>query len=175
MWRLQAGSLRLEGLDLIVLDQENPRSDRLAVASLLPDTQLTMIDCSLSVAVRRTLASAFVLQAPADSQRTRSTDPMPRRPAVITLQDCLLRSGGDAVTVVAGRELSLDMTNVLAATDGSLVHAMGSLRRQPLDPAAIDVRLKQVMARVKGGLVHLETTPDEPELRPSGSSPRTRS
>jgi serine/threonine-protein kinase len=68
------------------------------------------------------------------------------------------------VTVAAGRTLNLELTNVVVATEDSLVHAFGSPRRQPLDPAAIAVRMGQVTARVRGGLVHLESTPEEPEL-----------
>jgi eukaryotic-like serine/threonine-protein kinase len=161
---VRSGSLRLEGLDLIVLDQENVRADRVAMAALLPDTELTMIDCTLTVAVRRTTASVFVVQPAAESPGPRPSEPSPRRAAVIALQDCFLRSGGDAVTIAAGRELRLALSNVLVATEGSLVHAFGGPRRQPLDPAAVEVRMGQVTARVKGGLVHLESTPDEPEL-----------
>ncbi len=164
MWNVRSGSLRLEGLDLIVHEQENVRADRVAMAALLPDAKLTMIDCTLTVAVRRPMASVFVVQPPAEAPKPQPSEPSPRRSARITLQDCFLRSGGDAVTIAAGRDLSLELKNVLVGTEGSLVHALGSLRRQPLDPAAIDVRMAQVTARVKGGLVHLESTPDEPEL-----------
>ena len=164
MFNLRSGSLRLEGIDLIVLDSENLRADRVAVAASLPDTGLTMIDCTLTVAVRRPMTSIFVVQPSAESAKPRPSEPSPRRAAVIALQDSFLRSGGDAVSIAAGRELSLELTNVLVGTEGSLVHALGSPRRQPLDPATIEVRMAQVTARVKGGLVHLESTPDEPEV-----------
>ncbi|MGP0066069.1 MAG: protein kinase domain-containing protein [Isosphaeraceae bacterium] len=164
MWKLRSGSLRLEGLDLMMLDQENLRGERVAFAALLPDTNLTMIDCTLTVAVRRASASVFVVQSPSEPAGSRPSERPTRRASTITLQDCFLRSGGDAVTVAAGRELNLDLTNVLVATEGSLVHALGCPRRRPLDPAAIEVRMGQVTSLVKGGLVHLESTPDEPEL-----------
>jgi eukaryotic-like serine/threonine-protein kinase len=164
MWKLRSGSLRLEGLDLIVLDQENLRTDRVALAALLPDTALTMIDCTLTVDVRRSTSSVFVIRPPNENQRPRSPEPTVRRAAAISLKDCFVRSGGDAVNIAAGRELRLDLTNVLIGTEGSLIHALGSPRRRPLDPAAIEVKMAQVTARVKGGLVHLESTPDEPEL-----------
>ncbi len=164
MWSVRSGSLRLEGLDLIILDQENLRADRVAVAALLPGTALSMLDCTLTVAVRRPTSSVFVIQSPSEPRRPRSSDPAPQSAATLTLQDCFVRSGGDAVTVASGRDLRIELTNVLVGTEGSLVHALGSPRRRSLDPVAIEVKMSQVTARVKGGLVHLETTPDEPEL-----------
>jgi hypothetical protein len=164
MWRLRSGSLRMEGLDLIILDQENLRADRVAIAALLPETALSMIDCTLTVAVRRPTSSVFVIPSPSGPRKPRSSDPAPQSAATLTLQDCFVRTGGDAVTVASGRDLRMELTNVLVGTEGSLVHALGSARRPPLDPVAIEVKMSQVTARVKGGLVHLESTPDEPEL-----------
>jgi len=69
------------------------------------------------------------------------------------------------MTVAAGGKLSLELTNVLVGAEGSLLHAFGSHRPvAPLDSHAVKVRLDQVTARVKGGLVQLDSSPDEPEL-----------
>jgi serine/threonine protein kinase len=163
---LRSGSLFLQGLDLVIADREPRRVDRVAAASLLPGTELTISDCTLTVAVPRPSASVFVVPPLAEPEPSGPSDPAIVRGAVIQVRDSFLRSGGDGVTVAAGRELSLDLTNALVGTEGSLLHALGSIRRTASDPPAVKVRIDQVTARVKGGLIHLESTPEEPELTP---------
>ncbi len=83
------------------------------------------------------------------------------------MRDGFLRSGGDAVTVAGGCRLSLDLRNMMVATEGSLLHAPGTARSPGAaasSKAALDVRLDRVAARLKGGLVHLQTARDEPEM-----------
>ena len=43
---------RLKGIDIVVPDQETPRADKLAIAGLLPGTELTMTDCTLTLAAK---------------------------------------------------------------------------------------------------------------------------
>ena len=50
---LAPGSLHLQGIDLVVPDQDMARADRLAVAGLLPNTELTMTDCTVTLAANR--------------------------------------------------------------------------------------------------------------------------
>jgi hypothetical protein len=162
---LRSGSLHLQGLDVVVPDQEAGGADHLAVAGLFPGTELILADCTLTVAVRRAGASVFVVQQPDEPSRLRHADAEAIPGSVIQLRNCFVRSGGDGVTVASGRKLTLELANALVGTEGSLLHAFGSLR--PAAPAgshAIKVRLDQVTARVKGGLVQLDSTPDEPEL-----------
>jgi eukaryotic-like serine/threonine-protein kinase len=78
------------------------------------------------------------------------------------LNNSLLRSGGDLIDVAPGRRLDLELSNLVVATGGSLVHAHGSPRGQLGAP--IKLNLGQVSARVAGGLILLESAPDEPEL-----------
>ena len=163
---LRSGSVLLRGLDIVIADRETRPVDRVAVASLLPATELTISDCTLTVAVPRSSASLFVVQPMAESDLPRPSDPEVVRGAVIQVRDSFLRSGGDGVIVINGRELSLALANVLVGTEGSLLHAMGSLRHPVSDPPAVKARIEQVTARVKGGLVHLESTPEQPELTP---------
>jgi hypothetical protein len=161
---LRSGSLRLQGLDILVPDQEMLRADRVAAAGLLPGTELTFADCTLTVAGRRSSSSVFVVQPLGEILDARSPEPQAPRGAIVQLRNSFLRSGGDGVAVASGRQLTLELANVLVGTEGSLVHAFGSLRRTSLDAPSIRVRLDQVTARVKGGLIHLDSTPDEPEL-----------
>ncbi len=63
MLSLRSGSLHVQGIDLVVPDQETPRADKLAIAGLFPGTELTMTDCTLTLAANRPGAALFVVQA----------------------------------------------------------------------------------------------------------------
>jgi hypothetical protein len=55
----------------------------------------------------------------------------------------------------------------MVATEGSLLHALGSVRGVGGGPdrkASLVVGIDRVCARVKGGIVHLQTTPAEPDM-----------
>ena len=164
MFNLRSGSLVLQGIDLIVPDLEILHAERVAIAGLLRGSKLTIVDCTLSLALGRPSASVFILRSPTDNAKPSTSEPAPRREAVIQIRDSFLRSGGAGVTLGAGRELALEMSNVLVGTEGSLIHAFGSPRRPRRDSPAVEVRMDRVTSRVKGGLVHLESTRDEPDL-----------
>jgi len=164
MLNLRSGSLHLQGIDLVVPDQESLRTDRLAAAGLLPGCELTMTDCTLTVAVNRPGAALFVVQPEIAAPRSPSSGGAADSSAVIRVRDSFLRSGGDGVLVAAGRRLDLDLSNVLASTEASLVRAFGGDRPGRAESPAVKIRMDQVTARVKGGLVHLDSTPDEPAL-----------
>jgi hypothetical protein len=162
---LRSGSLHLQGLDLVIPDDDAVGLDQVAAVGLAPGTELSLTDCTVTVAVKRPRASAFVLQQGAGLPQPGASEPVPSQEAVIRLQNCFVRSGGDAVMVAPGGRLSMELANTLVATEGSMLHASGGLR--PTAPAgnhAIRVRLEQVTARVKGGLIALDSTPDQPEL-----------
>src|SRR5262249_44303122 len=82
--------------------------------------------------------------------------------ARVLLANSLFRAGGDLVEVAAGGRLTLDLANVIVATGGSLVHANGLPRGHAVAP--VKLSLRQVTARVVGGLIQLESAPGEPEL-----------
>jgi len=164
MLNLRSGSLHLQGIDLVVPDQESLRTDRLAAAGLLPGSELTMTDCTLTVAVNRPGAALFVVQPEIAAPKSQNSGGAAAQTAVIRVRDSFLRSGGEGVAVAGGRRLDLDLSNVLASTEASLVHAFGGDRAGRADSPAVKIRMNQVTARVKGGLVHLDSTPDEPEL-----------
>jgi eukaryotic-like serine/threonine-protein kinase len=161
---LRSGSLHLQGLDLVIPDPETPRVDRLAAAGLLPGTELTITDCTITGAAKRSASTIFVAQPLPATANSQPSDGATTRSAVIRVRDSFLRSGGGAAIVAAGRGLSLELTNVLVSTEGSLVHAYGGLRAGQADSPTVKVRLDQVTARVKGGLIHLDSTPDEANL-----------
>jgi hypothetical protein len=170
MLSVRSGSLALQGLDIDIPDLEVLGVDRVAAAGLLPGAELTLTDCTLTVADRRPFASVFAVQASSTTSTPRGIDleaPQAKteaRAAVIRLLNSLMRSSGDGFSLAGGRRFDLNLTNVLVATEGSLLHAFGSVRPTPVDSPAVKLRLSQVTARVEGGLVHLASTPEEPEL-----------
>jgi len=171
LFDLRSGSLHLEGLDLVVNDADPPRADRMAVAGLLPGADLSMADCTLTLAVSRPDVAAFVVESPpgaATSNSSATTGADASRGAIIRLRDCFLRSGGDGIAVASNRKLELELANVLFCTEGTLLHASGGPRHKRSDSPAVRARIEQVTACVKGGLVHLDSTPDEPELATVG-------
>ena len=161
---LRAGLLHLEGIDLVVPDFENLRTDRVAAVGLLPGAELTMTDCTITVAVHRPGAALVVVQPEVANASTPASGGTSGQSAVIHMRDCFIRSGGEGIAVAAGRRVDLELSNVLAATEGSLLHAFGAARPGRADSPAVKFHLNQVTARIKGGLVHLDSTPEEPEL-----------
>jgi hypothetical protein len=167
MLSLRSGSLHVQGIDLVVPDQETARADKVAIAGLLPGTEVTMTDCTLTLATNRPGVALFVVQPQMIAARNAQlADGASGPSAVIRIRDSLLRSGGDGATVATGRKVDIQLTNVLVSTAGSLVHAVGEAHPGRADSPTVKVRLDQVTALTKGGLVHLDGTknPDEPEL-----------
>ncbi|MGO9919282.1 MAG: protein kinase domain-containing protein [Isosphaeraceae bacterium] len=173
LFNLRSGSLHLQGLDLVVNDAEPPRADRMAVAGLLPGAELSMADCTVTLAVSRPDDAAFVVEPPLGPPKKSSSagargDIGATRGASISLRDCFLRSGGDGIAVASSRKLELELTNVLFCTEGTLLHVAGGPRHKRSDAPAVRARIEQVTAQVKGGLIHLDSTPEEPELATVG-------
>jgi serine/threonine-protein kinase len=164
---LRSGSLRLQGLDLIVPEPESAPAERLAAIAVLPGTELILDDCTVTLALRGAGATALAVQPPVGGPARKRSDDDDAPEAVIRIRDGFLRSGGDAVVVSGGSRLALTLEDVMVATEGSLLHALGTARKANAAPSrkvSLDVRIDRTCARVKGGLVHLQTTPEEPEM-----------
>ncbi len=171
LFDLRSGSLHVQGLDLVVSEAEPPRADRMAVAGLLPGADLSMADCTLTLAVSRPDDAAFVVEpalGPPAKNPFAGADTDASRGANIRLRDCFLRSGGDGIAVAPCRKLELELTNVLFCTEGTMLRAAGGPRHKRSDAPAVRARIEQVTARVKGGIIHLDSTPEEPELATVG-------
>jgi serine/threonine-protein kinase len=171
LFHLRSGFLGLDGIDVIVTDGEAGRDDRLSVIGVMPGTELAITDCTLTLANSGPIAglkqpsTALVVAEPLSAHPNgQAADGQAGNRARIQARDTFLRSGGEGIVVAAGRGIDLDLTNTLVTTEGSLVHALGSVRPGRSDSPAVKIRMDQVTARVKGGLVHLQSTPDEPEL-----------
>jgi len=164
MLDLRAGSLHVQGCDLVVPALENLLKDRVAAAGLLPGAELQMTDCTVTLAVNRPGAAVFIVQPEVAAASSPASGRTSGQSAVIRLRDCFIRSGGEGFAVAAGRRIDLELSNVLTATEGSLLHAFGGARPGRADSPAVKIHLNQVTARLNGGLVHLDSTPEEPEL-----------
>jgi serine/threonine-protein kinase len=164
LFHVRSTALHVQGLDIVIPDPDPMLAERSAAVSLLPGGELKMTDCTVTVMSRQPWSALFTIQPQREPPRNPAAEPVAARGSVIQLRNSFLRSGGDGVTVAGGRKLTLELDNVLAATEGSLVHSLGNPRAASLDEPAVEVRLDQVTARVKGGLVHLDSSPEEPEL-----------
>jgi serine/threonine-protein kinase len=166
---LRAGGLHCEGIDLIMAKDDAPAQGRWGGFGVIAGTELSLTDCTVTIEGDEVRSAALVAQAPspvqgplheADSGKDGSGAETPA--ARVLLTNCLLRSGGDLVEVVAGSRLNLELVNVIVATGGCMVHANGLPRGQAVAP--LKLSLRQVTARMVGGLIQLESAPGEPEL-----------
>jgi serine/threonine-protein kinase len=82
--------------------------------------------------------------------------------ASVRITDCLLRAGGNLIEVAAGRPLDLDVDDAVLAAGGAVVRGRGLARG--LGPAPLRLDLRRATVRAAGGLIQLESTPNEPEL-----------
>ena len=140
------------------------RTDRLAAAGLLPGTELTHDRLHGHPGRQPTRGGSVRRSTRVAAPALTASGGTSGQSAVIRVRDCFLRSGGEGFAVAAGRRLDLELSNVLVSTEGSLLHAFGGVRPGRADSPAVKFHLDQVTARVKGGLVHLDSTPEEPEL-----------
>src|SRR5262249_9395851 len=73
------------------------------------------------------------------------------------------RASGDIVEVAAGSRVSLEARNAVIASGGALLHGRGRPRGES-SGGPLRMTLRQITARVEGGLVRLESSPEEPNL-----------
>ena len=124
-----------------------------------------MTDCTVTLAVNRPGAALFVVQPEARRGQ---------HPCLGRIVRARARSFGYATASFApgARESPLrpvagsisSFPTSWPAPKRSLLHAFGGVRPGRADSPAVKFHLNQVTARVKGGLVHLDSTPEEPEL-----------
>jgi serine/threonine-protein kinase len=160
---LPAGSLDVEGIDLIIPDSDTTSTGRIAAIGLAGGASLSLTDCTLTMAGRPTNFAALVV-LPASTEPRRGTsdsaDTIPR----IAIRDCFIRTGGDLLTIPSARPAELEVTNSLIASEGSLVHARGGRSKSSEAPIRLGLKLERTTVRADGGLVHLEGVPGEPDL-----------
>ncbi len=164
LFNLRSGSLHLQGLDLLIPDQdpEAPRGDRQAAIGVSAGSELTLNGCTVTVAGRTSTSAAVVVQ-PGTADETSSGGARTIKNALIKIRDCFVRTAGDCISVASGRLLDLQLQNVLIGANGSLLHALGSAQIER-SRTALKVKIDHALARTRGGLVYLESTLEETEL-----------
>ncbi|HEV3166509.1 MAG TPA: protein kinase [Isosphaeraceae bacterium] len=160
LFRVRAGTLQLQGLDISLGKDQTPPSGRWAAFGVLAGTELSLTDCT--VTLEGTHPRAALVAVPQSEAAAEGGAANDTSAASVRVTDSLLRSGGDLVDVAPGRRLDLEITDSVVATSASLVHAHGLPRGQTAEP--VKMVLRQVTARDGGGLVLLESASGEPEL-----------
>jgi serine/threonine-protein kinase len=163
LFNLRGGSLHLQGLDLLIQEQDAGvlPSSRLAGIGVAGGAGLKLTDCTITVTGRFSASAAVVVQQGLLDAKTTSGDP-PSRAAVVQVENTFVRCVGDAVTVTPDRLVDLRLKNVVITTEGSLLHALGN--SQSTRRGALKVRLERALTRTRAGLIYLESTQDEVEL-----------
>ncbi|WP_337174269.1 serine/threonine-protein kinase [Paludisphaera sp.] len=157
LFQVQSGELKLQGLDLLVEDDDHQLMGRLAAVSVAAGASLELSDCTISLVGQAPAHAAIVVPSPRDPN-----GPGVAGPAVVRLRDGFIRSVGDAVFVAPGQRLDARLDNAVVAVDGSLLHAQGG--GPAGDGASLSLKMERVLARAKGGMVHLDGSADEAGL-----------
>jgi serine/threonine protein kinase len=162
LFRLHDGQLLLEGLEFhLAPGKKGFRSQ--AVVALLADGRCSFKDCVITLEETKDVPlSVVILGDPAAVMRMnpQETQQVPR----VRFQNCLVRGGGDLVTVHPSRPLQLTIDNsVLALAGSALVLEAGS--RESTGRGAVEVSLAKVTTYLTDHLLWLRGTREE--TRPS--------
>ncbi len=160
LFQIVGGSLELRRIDVILEQKEAPRDGAWDAFGLRSGTDLTLDGCTVTVEGRLNRSAVASLIASDDLIGGGLLDF--EAEAQFHASECLLRTEGDLVNVAPGRRLDLDLSNSMIGTIGSLVHGHGQSRGSI--PETLKIALRQVSARLQGGLVYLESSPGQPEL-----------
>ncbi len=175
LFNLRSGSLHLQGLDLLIPDQdaEAPHGGRQAAIGVSTGSELTLNDCTITVASHSSTSAAIVVQPgtadeiPLDGERTTKN-------ALIKIRDGFIRTAGDCISVASGRPLDLQLQNVLIGADGSLLHALG--RRRSNAPGPPSRSRSTTRWPAPGAAWSTSRAPSRrPSFRSPASKPRARS
>jgi serine/threonine-protein kinase len=164
---LRAGAMRWVGIDLVLARDNAPAQGRWGGFGVAAGTELSLADCTVTIEGNDVPSAVLVAvpqtpASPADADSGADKPGAEAAPAHVQLTSSFFRTGGDFVEVAAGRPLTLELVNTIVATGGSLVHANGLPRGLAVAP--LKLSLRQVTARMVGGLIQLESGPGEPEL-----------
>ncbi len=163
--RLQQGTLRLEGIDLILEDRRAvvDASDRRGASGWLGLFQVdrgtvTLRDVTLTAVSRR--GAVRLLTVPEESD-----PPKPEpfafeesdRPVRIRIERSRLRSDGRGIVAPLNRSLELDLDQVVVVTGGALIASEG--RGVGVTPHELTLTFNRVTSINLGGLARIESDP----------------
>ena len=159
MLDLRAGSLQLEGFDVVLPRSTATRKGRLAAFLVRPTTDLSLSGCTVTIEGEQPGVSG---RRRVERRRRAGAEGVNGSPTTFRVSDSLLRSGGDLVDVSGGQRVIVELNNTLVSTAGTLLHAHGLPRGD--DAETIGLTLRQVTGRTAAGLVRLESTAEAPDL-----------
>jgi hypothetical protein len=158
---VRSGGLEIQGVDLLLEAAFAPKEGDWSAFEVGSGADLSLSRATVTVAGRK-LKSSVIFVPPSEGELGHEDAGPDPAPAHLRAIDCLLRCGGDVADVSAGRRLDLELTNVVVGSGGSLVHAHGLARGQTAEP--LRIVLRQVAARLEGGVAFLESAQGQPEL-----------
>ena len=161
MFDIRAGSLDIQGIDLVLATPFAPERGDWCAFRVWAGAELTLSRATVTLEGQGS-RSAVVFIPPAEDDLELGPVAAVLNSAQVRVTDSLIRGGGDLLDVAPGRRLEAEFTNVVAGAGGSLVHGHGLARGQTAEP--LRIVLRQVSARLEGGLAYLESAPGEPEL-----------
>jgi hypothetical protein len=164
LFRLNDGQVQFEALEFQLTPNKN--FDFLTVVEMIGNGQCTFKDCVLTLREadkerkEGKRPSVVRLTDPAKAMRVQMGTSAPRTAPEIRVTDCLVRGQGDLVAVLPSRPLDLDVSNVLLALEGSLLHVDGTVKDPPAAAATADsnnhvVKLARVTAYLTEPLLRL--------------------
>ena len=171
MFRVERrGELRVRGVDLLVESDKAPPPGPWAAFGLAPEATLDLTDCS--VTIDGPVPSAAV-RLWTEEGGAAGPPPDPVRPgggvAGIRVVDSLIRCSDDMVEVASGAQGEVELSNAVVSCGGSLLAGHGrasgggfAASSGPEPRLALELRRVTVVAR--GGIVRLDSAPDQPEL-----------
>ena len=166
LFTVRSGGLEIQGVDVVLEEAEVPAARAGRRSAIGPGAELTLSRSTVT-ALQADADVSILAVLGDDGDRALGID---AGPAQFRASDCLLRSGGDVIEVASGR-----------GVQGDAHERRRRLPRRP-DPRprggagpraeGIDLSLRQVTARVAGGLAFLESSAAEPELPAASISAR---
>ena len=159
LFRLRASSLQIQGVDIVLGLDDVPDRGRWAAFLADAGTDLKLTRCTVTIQGEQVRSAVVAVPAAEDAMGVAAAE---SSAASIRVTDSILRGGGDLFDVASGRKLDLEIEDTALSCGGSLLRGHALPRGQV--SGASKVVLRQVTARLAGGLVHLESAPGEPEL-----------
>ncbi|WP_197446188.1 serine/threonine-protein kinase [Tautonia plasticadhaerens] len=168
----RGGELRLRGVDLLVGSDEAPPPGPWAAFGLAPEATLDLTGCSVTVDGPVPSAAVRLL---AEEPGEAGSPPEPFRAgggvAGVRVIDSLIRCSDDVVEVASGARGEVELSNSVVSCGGSLLvghgrasAAGGRLAASSAPEPRLVLELRRVTVVSRGGIVRLDSAPDQPEL-----------
>lgn len=152
LFHVRGGQLELQGIDLTFAAEA--ASSRRMLFSLAPGSKLSLKNCGVTV---EGLGWHSLIELEGGSESSGMAGP-----PIVRIEDCLLRSGGDAISITGRSGADLSIKNTVVSAGGGLLHALGLAEGDDVAAAKIKLSLERVTGLFSEGLVRLQTTPKRP-------------